>query len=553
MNTAKELEIEKESAEKSGILLQSSLESFKDIIVLSVNQNYCYLYFNEFHNATMKNLFNKDIKIGENILDYVTEGEDRNKSKRNYDLALSGESHTIIEDYGEEERTFFESSYNPIYGNENKIIGVTVFARDITERLLQKELLEESEERFKILHNASFGGIAIHDKGIIMDCNQGLSNLTGYTMNELTGMDGLLLIAPSYRDYVMDKIQSGFEKSYESKGIRKSGEIYPLKLEARNIPFKGKTVRVVEFRDITELKKKEFELQENIELFEQLFTNTPVGISIVDSITGKLLNANQPYLDILGLTIDELKTVDWMQITHEDDLTASLFNMKQLNSGAIEEYQMEKRVFRKTGDIRYVELFVRPLNAANSNRKTHFAIMNDITDRINNKTEIEYLSYHDSLTGLYTRVKSNEYINQLINKQSSFGVIMIDLDDFKYLNDNYGHNEGDKILVGFGEILGRVFENDAIVSRFGGDEFLIIKKNFKLEEFDSYKKDIYNELEKETDRNKLYKNFKFSIGCSIYEDGYIKTGEELIIEADNRMYSDKSKNKNSKRRSSDRL
>ena len=159
----------------------------------------------------------------------------------------------------------------------------------------------------------------------------------------------------------------------------------------------------------------------------------------------------------------------------------------------------------------------------------------------------------DSLTGLYTRVKSNEYINQLINKQSSFGVIMIDLDDFKYLNDNYGHNEGDKILVGFGEILGRVFENDAIVSRFGGDEFLIIKKNFKLEEFDSYKKDIYNELEKETDRNKLYKNFKFSIGCSIYEDGYIKTGEELIIEADNRMYSDKSKNKNSKRRSSDRL
>nr|WP_319777208.1 PAS domain S-box protein [uncultured Sphaerochaeta sp.] len=55
--------------------------------------------------------------------------------------------------------------------------------------------LQESEERFKALHNASFGGITIHDKGVILDCNKGLSDITGYSVEELIGMDGMLLIA----------------------------------------------------------------------------------------------------------------------------------------------------------------------------------------------------------------------------------------------------------------------------------------------------------------------------------------------------------------------
>lgn len=335
--------------------------------------------------------------------------------------------------------------------------------------------LFESEERFKILHNASFGGIAIHNKGIILDCNQGLSNLTGFTMNELTGMDGLLLIAPNYREYIMEKIESGFEKPYEGKGIRKNGEIYPLKLEARNIPFKGEIVRVVEFRDITELKKKEFELQDNIELFEQLFTNTPVGITIVDSITGKMLNANQPYLDILGLSIDEIKTADWMQITHKDDLAADLFNMKQLNSGVIEEYHMEKKVYRKNGEVRHVELFVRPLKAKHNNRKIHFAIMNDITERINNRTEIEFLSYHDSLTGLYNRRYFEEEMKRLDNKRNlPISVIMGDVNGLKLTNDAFGHQAGDKLLKMIGNIISESIRGNDIISRWGGDEFTIL-------------------------------------------------------------------------------
>jgi len=130
-------------------------------------------------------------------------------------------------------------------------------AQDITARAQAQEALRESELRFKALHNASFGGITIHDQGIILDCNQGLSAITGYDYDQLIGMNGLLLIAEQSREVVMEHILAGYEKPYEVLGVRKNGQVYPARLEARNIPYKGKRVRVVEFRDISEIKQSE--------------------------------------------------------------------------------------------------------------------------------------------------------------------------------------------------------------------------------------------------------------------------------------------------------
>ncbi|MBN1196675.1 MAG: PAS domain S-box protein [Candidatus Aminicenantes bacterium] len=146
--------------------------------------------------------------------------------------------------------------------------------RDITQRKQAEEQLKESEERFRALHNASFGGIAIHDKGLILDCNQGLSEITGYSLDELIGMDGLLLIAPETRDLVMNNILAGYEKPYEAVGLRKNGESYPIRLEARNIPYKGKTVRTVEFRDLTESKRT----QEALKRIEWMLSKQPAAL-----------------------------------------------------------------------------------------------------------------------------------------------------------------------------------------------------------------------------------------------------------------------------------
>ncbi|GAB6060574.1 PAS domain S-box protein [Desulfonatronum parangueonense] len=138
-----------------------------------------------------------------------------------------------------------------------KIVAYQGFYTDISNRKRIELDLRESEARFKALHNASFGGIAIHDQGIILECNQGLSEITGYSLEELIGMNGLLLISEKTRNMVVNRIHTGYEKPYEAIGVRKNREEYPIRLEARNIPYKGKMVRVVEFRDITERKRAE--------------------------------------------------------------------------------------------------------------------------------------------------------------------------------------------------------------------------------------------------------------------------------------------------------
>ncbi len=122
--------------------------------------------------------------------------------------------------------------------------------------------LEESEQRFKVLHNASFGGILIHDKGHILDCNQGLSEISGYSRDELIGMNGLMLLSEKSRDMAMRNILSGNEGPYEATGVRKNGEEYPLRIEARNIPYRGRDVRVSELRDISDQKNVEEDLRQ---------------------------------------------------------------------------------------------------------------------------------------------------------------------------------------------------------------------------------------------------------------------------------------------------
>ncbi|MBM9606451.1 hybrid sensor histidine kinase/response regulator [Desulfopila inferna] len=150
----------------------------------------------------------------------------------------------------------------PQYDENGKVFRIAGSFQDITKRKQTELALKESEERFKALHNASFGGIAIHEQGLILECNKGLSEITGYGYEELIGMDGLQLISDDTRDMVIQYIKTGYEKPYEAKGVRKNGEIYPLRLQARNIPFKGNNVRVVEFRDISENKRTEKEREE---------------------------------------------------------------------------------------------------------------------------------------------------------------------------------------------------------------------------------------------------------------------------------------------------
>lgn len=122
---------------------------------------------------------------------------------------------------------------------------------------IEKELWE-SEERFRLHYNSSFGGVVIHEKGIILECNMGISLITGYEYNELIGTHVKNYFTDDTRNQVIGKINSDCRNSYEAKGVRKNGDIYFLRLESKNINYKGKKARVVEIKDVTEsMREKE--------------------------------------------------------------------------------------------------------------------------------------------------------------------------------------------------------------------------------------------------------------------------------------------------------
>lgn len=180
-------------------------------------------------------------------------------------------------------QAFLKAPVVTIYEFENIAKLFFTIANELSEKAyrnlqLKKQIVEieqinsdlnESEQRFKALHDASFGGIAIHQNKMIIECNQGLSDISGYTHEELIGLDIINLIDPDYKDYVNEKVKIQYDKAYEVMGIRKNGESYPVRIQGKNVFYKGEPVRTVEFRDITEQKLAEAELIRKKEMAEE--------------------------------------------------------------------------------------------------------------------------------------------------------------------------------------------------------------------------------------------------------------------------------------------
>lgn len=156
----------------------------------------------------------------------------------------------------------------------------------------------------------------------------------------------------------------------------------------------------------------------------------------------------------------------------------------------------------------------------------------------------------DYLTGLYSRKKIEEIIRGNIESKLPFSVIMLDLEDFKNINDQYGHKTGDETLIHFGKVLRKVFGKKNHISRIGGDEFLIACTDTQMEQVVQYKDDIHTQIRMYQDFELIH-NVHVSFGASVFEYQESLTVDKIFDIVDDLMYQDKSKNKNLKRRKTD--
>ena len=148
----------------------------------------------------------------------------------------------------------------------------------ISEYEASQKLLKESNERFRALHEASFGGILVHENGVILECNQGLSEMTGYSVEELIGMKSIQLIPEEYQEEVATKIREGFTELYEVEGIRKDGTRYHVRIRGKSIFYMGRSVRVTDLRDISDRKLAEEEHKQLEHKFHQAQKLESLGV-----------------------------------------------------------------------------------------------------------------------------------------------------------------------------------------------------------------------------------------------------------------------------------
>ena len=117
----------------------------------------------------------------------------------------------------------------------------------------------------------------------------------------MIGMNGLLLIAPAWREDVAHNIRTGYDRPYDVEGLRKDGSTYPLEIQGRNIPYFGKRARVTEFRDISERKKVEALLRDSEERYRTLFEKANDAIMVFDP-EGRIIEINDKGCALLGLS-----------------------------------------------------------------------------------------------------------------------------------------------------------------------------------------------------------------------------------------------------------
>lgn len=178
------------------VVLQSILESPKGIVIFALDRAYRYLAFNANHARTMKQIWGADLHVGDCMLDFISREDDREKARANFDRVLSGESFTIIEEYGDEKynRRYYEDVYSPVVDEVGNVIGLTLYLTDITEkRAAELELLSYRTQLEELVRQRSSELEAAHAQLLHMQKLESVGLLAGGIAHDFNNLLAVML------------------------------------------------------------------------------------------------------------------------------------------------------------------------------------------------------------------------------------------------------------------------------------------------------------------------------------------------------------------------
>ena len=311
-----------------------------------------------------------------------------------------------------------------------------------------------------------------------------------------------------------------------------------------NVKFKNDNYVEIYTRQVGLLitrKKATEALQESEERYRMLFRTIDEGVVLI-APDGQIVQANAAAEHILGLKNSEIKGRKYdspeAEILRPDGTPMPPEEMA--GPRVMREKRSVKNVVmgfkRPDGVVSWVNVSAAPLLDEAGEINGVVGTFQDITERKNTESEIRYLSYHDQLTGLYNRRFAEEEIKRLDTKrQLPISVIIGNINSLKLTNDTFGHSKGDKILKGTAGLLKRICRSDDILSRWGGDEFVILLPKTSITDSE----EIVQRIKKECKKLIIQ---KIPLSLSIGIATKIEVGQdmdEIIIEAESNMYKNK--------------
>ncbi|MDC3416950.1 sensor domain-containing diguanylate cyclase [Aquibacillus salsiterrae] len=298
-------------------------------------------------------------------------------------------------------------------------------------------------------------------------------------------------------------------------------------------------------RLLKRVSEKAIEHETNRYRYKSLFKYHPDAVCSFD-LNGNFVTANEACIRLTRIPRDKLIGSSIFTLLQDENIDEFQSHLEKVISGDPSHFQVEMATDDGDDSV-WMDITFIPI-ITEDGVSGIYAIGKDITSNKQNEKRIEYLAYHDALTGLLNRHYFNKVLNESIKLAEKhdhmLALYFIDLDGFKEINDTFGHDAGDGLLVAVADRIKQSLAQRATVARLGGDEFtILVPKIRNLEESATLGEEILELFEMPFTFKGKQCNISPSIGISIYPIDS-DNGITLMKHADKAMYQVKEKGKN---------
>lgn len=456
------------------------------------------------------------------------------------------------------ERVEISVAISPIKDSHGNIIGASKIARALNSSLHIKNsphrFIGQTEHYSAIVESSEDAIVSKTLDGTIVTWNPAAERMFGFQAHEIVGREMLLLFPEALvheEEIILTKIAQGERiKHYATRRLTKNGRLIDVSVSISPIRNEfGVVIGASKIaRDITEYITKEniiAGLLKEKNHFSSIVESSDDAI-ISKNLDGVVTSWNKSAEAIFGYSEPEMVGQAITKLIPKERLYEEMNILEKISLGKKIDHFQTIRLHRDGHEID-VSVTISPIHDANGNVIGASKIARDITEKVAAEQKLWEYANFDSLTNLPNRRLFQDRVNKAILKAtrdfSHFALMYMDLNDFKQVNDKFGHECGDELLIIASKRISDCFRKSDTVARLGGDEFaaLLPELSHKVD-INKFKKAILKSLQKpfHIGNEKLY--ISVSIGVSLFPKNGI-TIQELIKFSDNEMYRDKAKSK----------